>query len=77
VEAFTQALDRLGKPYELHWYAGMPHSFAQITPDADVPLAQRAAADLSHRRSFEFLHRELGALTRRVPTAEASPAAAV
>jgi carboxymethylenebutenolidase len=60
VEAFTQAMDRLGKPYELHWYEGMPHSFAQITPDADVPPARRAASDLSYQRSFEFLHRELG-----------------
>ena len=60
VEAFTAELDRLGKPYELHWYEGMPHSFAQITQDADVPPARRAASDLSYQRSFEFLHRELG-----------------
>jgi carboxymethylenebutenolidase len=66
VEAFTAALDRLGKPYELHWYEGMPHSFAQIAPDKDVPAARRAAADLSYARSFEFLHRELaGANTAR------------
>lgn len=60
VEAFTQAMDRLGKTYELHWYEGMPHSFAQIAPDADVPAARRAASDLSYQRSFEFFHRELG-----------------
>lgn len=60
VEAFTRELDRLGKPYELHWYEGMPHSFAQIAPDADVPPARRAASDLSYQRSFEFFHRELG-----------------
>jgi hypothetical protein len=57
-------MDRLGTRYELHWYEGMPHSFAQITPDADVPPARRAASDLSYQRSFEFLHRELGG-TRR------------
>ncbi len=60
VEAFTQALDRLGKTYELHWYEGMGHSFAQITPDADVPADQRSATNLSYARSFEFLHSELG-----------------
>lgn len=60
VEAFTQALDRFGKTYEVQWYEGMGHSFAQITPDADVPPAQRSATDLSYARSFEFLHRELG-----------------
>ena len=41
------------------WYDGMGHSFAQITPDAEVPAAQRAAATLSEQRSFEFLWREL------------------
>jgi carboxymethylenebutenolidase len=61
VEAFTRALDRLGKPYEIYWYEGMGHSFAQIAPDKDVPPERRRAADLSHARSFEFLHRELGA----------------
>ncbi len=60
VEAFTRAMDRYEKEYEVHWYEGMGHSFAQITPDADVPRAQRAATDLSQARSFEFLHRELG-----------------
>jgi carboxymethylenebutenolidase len=59
VAAFTKALDRLGKSYEIHWYEGMGHSFAQIAPDADVPPARRAAADLSHARSFEFFRREL------------------
>ena len=59
VMAFSQAMDRLGKAYELHWYEGMPHSFAQIAPDKDVPAPRRAAADLSYARSFEFLHREL------------------
>jgi hypothetical protein len=38
----------------------MPHSFAQITPDADVPAARKTASDLSYERSFEFLRRELG-----------------
>lgn len=60
VEAFTAALDEYGVPYELHWYEGMGHSFAQITPDAAVPAAQRAAADLSYARSFEFFLKELG-----------------
>ncbi len=59
VEAYIKALDRLDKSYELHWYEGEGHSFAQITPDADVPKSQRAAADLSYQRSFEFLHAEL------------------
>lgn len=61
VEAFTKALDRYDKDYEVCWYEGMGHSFAQITPDAQVPAAQRAAATLSEQRSFEFLWRELGA----------------
>jgi carboxymethylenebutenolidase len=60
VDAFTAALDRYGKDYEVHWYEGQGHSFAQITPDADVPPAQRAAADLSQERAFEFLWREPG-----------------
>ncbi|MDH3239883.1 MAG: dienelactone hydrolase family protein [Alphaproteobacteria bacterium] len=59
VEAFAAAMDRLGADYELHWYQGMGHSFAQITPDADVPAAQRAASDLSYDRSFSFLSKEL------------------
>ncbi len=60
VEAFTKALNRFGKSYELHWYEGMGHSFAQITPDAEVPAAQRTATNLSYGRSFEFLYRQLG-----------------
>ncbi len=60
VDAFTQMLDGLGKPYELHWYENMGHSFAQITPDDDIPAAQRSAANLSYTRSFEFLRAELG-----------------
>ncbi|MDX1486073.1 MAG: dienelactone hydrolase family protein [Alphaproteobacteria bacterium] len=63
VEAFAQALDRLGKTYQLHWYEGMGHSFAQIAPDADVPEDQRRASDLSYARSFEFLADELGGLS--------------
>jgi carboxymethylenebutenolidase len=59
VDAFTRELDRLGKTYEIHWYEGMGHSFAQIAPDKEVEPARRAAADLSHARSFEFLKREL------------------
>lgn len=59
VDAFTRALNRFGKAYELHWYEGMGHSFAQIAPDAEVPGAQRAATNLSYTRSFEFLHSEL------------------
>ena len=61
VEAFTKALDRYGKDYEVCWYDGMGHSFAQIAPDADAPAAQREAADLSVQRSVAFLRRELGA----------------
>lgn len=59
VDAFTRALDALGTPYECHWYEGMGHSFAQITPDADVPAEQHAASDLSYERSYAFLHQEL------------------
>jgi carboxymethylenebutenolidase len=59
VDAFTQALDRLNKDYECHWYEGMGHSFAQVPPDADLPEARRKASDLSYERSFEFLHKEL------------------
>src|SRR6266545_2568447 len=66
VEAFTKTLDRYEKEYELCWYDGMGHSFAQITPDADVPPAQRAAATLSEQRTFEFLQRELGRDARSV-----------
>ncbi len=60
VDAFSRALNHFGKAYELHWYEGMGHSFAQITPDAEVPADQRSATNLSYARSFEFLHRELG-----------------
>ena len=59
VDAFTSTLDKLGKPYEVHWYEGMGHSFAQIAPDEDVPAERRAAANLSHERSFAFFRREL------------------
>ncbi len=71
VDAFTRMLDRLGKSYELHWYENMGHSFAQITPDDDIPAAQRSAADLSYTRAFEFLRAELGG-----GGAEAEPAQA-
>jgi len=60
VEAFTKTLDGYDKDYEICWYDRMGHSFAQITPDADVPPEQRAAATLSEKRSFDFLWRELG-----------------
>jgi carboxymethylenebutenolidase len=73
VEAFTRTLDRLDKQYELHWYEGMGHSFAQITPDADVPTTQRAAADLSQVRSFEFLWRQLGSAPDRAPVVLPQP----
>lgn len=59
VNAFNAALDRLNKPYECHWYPEMGHSFAQVTPDADIPEHQKAASDLSYQRSFEFLHKHL------------------
>lgn len=60
VEAFQKSLDGLGKAYELHWYEGVGHSFAQIAPDAEVEPERRAATTLSEERSFAFLHRELG-----------------
>ena len=59
VDAFRRALEQYGVPHEILWYEGMGHSFAQITPDADVSPARRAAADLSYERSFEFLRKEL------------------
>jgi carboxymethylenebutenolidase len=67
VEAFTQALDQRGKDYELHWYEGMPHSFAQIAPDDDVAPERRKATDLSYQRSFEFLRRELSDASAKAP----------
>ena len=63
IDAFTKALDKLGKGCELHWYEGVGHSFAQIAPDADVPPAQKSASDLSYDRSFEFFRRTLGGTT--------------
>jgi carboxymethylenebutenolidase len=60
VDSFTKALDHHGVSYEIHWYEGMGHSFAQVPPDADLPSARRSAADLSHARCLEFLNRELG-----------------
>ena len=60
VDSFTNALDALKKEYELYWYDDMGHSFAQIAPDEEVPAARRAAADLSYKRSFEFLRRAFG-----------------
>lgn len=59
VEAFSKALERLQKPYEIHWYEGMGHSFAQVAPDDELPPARKTASDLSYQRSFEFLNREL------------------
>jgi dienelactone hydrolase len=59
VDAFAKAMDQYDKDYEIHYYEGQGHSFAQITPDADVPKEQRAAANLSQERAFEFLWREL------------------
>ncbi len=60
VDSFTKALDEYHKPYEIYWYENMKHSFAQIAPDEEVSPARRAAADLSYKRSFEFLQQELG-----------------
>jgi carboxymethylenebutenolidase len=68
VDAFTKALDAYDKEYEVHWYEGQGHSFAQITPDADVPAERRAAADLSYERAFEFLRRELNPAAEDQPT---------
>jgi dienelactone hydrolase len=72
VDAFTEALDRYGVSYELHWYEGMGHSFAQITPDAAVPPARRAATELSQDRCFEFLRTELAASQSSRPAAQMS-----
>ncbi len=59
VEAFTSAMDRLGNDYELYWYEGMGHSFAQIAPEAEVPAHQHQAANESYQRIFQFFKREL------------------
>ena len=60
VDAFTAVLDGHGKRYERHWYEGMGHGFAEPPADHEVPAAQRAASELSHERSIEFLWQELG-----------------
>jgi carboxymethylenebutenolidase len=60
VDAFTAVLDAHDKRYERHWYEGMGHGFAEHPAEADVPPEQRAAGELSHERSIEFLWRELG-----------------
>lgn len=60
IDAFTRAMDARGKKFELNWYEGMEHSFAQIAPDAKVSAPRRAATDLSYERSFAFFHRTLG-----------------
>jgi len=70
VDAFIQALDRYGVKYELHWYEGMGHSFAQITPEADVQPARREATNLSQERCFEFLRQELEPVTGFEPVDE-------
>jgi carboxymethylenebutenolidase len=59
VDAFTNALDRMSKAYECHWYDDMGHSFAQVAPDDELPENRKAASDLSYERSFEFLHAQL------------------
>lgn len=70
VEAFAAALDACGKRYELHSYDGMGHGFAEPPPDEEVPPAQRAASDLSHDRSIDFLCRELGTDAHSGPRSE-------
>lgn len=72
IDAFTAALDRLGKKCELHWYDGMEHSFAQIAPDAKVSAPRKAATDLSYDRSFAFFHRTLGRKTREAAKKKAA-----
>lgn len=59
VNAFNASLNRLNKAYECHWYSDMGHSFAQVTPDAEIPVEQKNASDLSYQRSFEFLKTNL------------------
>lgn len=59
VEDFRSSLERLGTRHELHWYEGMPHGFAQVPTDAELPPDQRAAVELSRSRTFEFLLTEL------------------
>ncbi len=73
VDAFTRALDGYGVEYEVFWYEGMGHSFAQITPDAEVPPERRAAAELSQQRCFEFLRKELGIDQNRTSNQKPTP----
>jgi dienelactone hydrolase len=75
VDAFTAILDARGKRYERHWYEGMGHGFAEHPPEADVPPAQRAASELSHDRSIDFLWRDLGS-SAHSGTGSARPLAA-
>jgi carboxymethylenebutenolidase len=56
VEAFTSALDRYEKQYEVAWYEGVGHSF--LKGGEDSPRRQQAAAE-SLERSFAFLRQEL------------------
>lgn len=63
IDAFSAAMAKRGKKFELNWYKGMEHSFAQIAPDAKVSASRRAATDLSYERSFAFFHRTLGKKT--------------
>ena len=56
VEAFTAALDRYEKQYEVVWYEGVGHSFLKGAEQS--PQRQKAATE-SLERSFEFLRQEL------------------
>ena len=70
IEAFRASLDRLGKEYELHMYAGVGHSF--LNPRQDSSARRVEAAALSLERTFAFFHARLGGAPAREPVAAAA-----
>jgi carboxymethylenebutenolidase len=56
VEAFRQALQRLGKEHEIHIYPGAGHAFANPTGQS---YNEKAAAD-AWQKTVDFLARHLG-----------------
>ena len=57
VDAFTAALDRYEKQYEVAFYEGAGHSF--LNPGSDPLPAQQRAREASLERTFAFLREEL------------------
>jgi carboxymethylenebutenolidase len=57
IAAFTVALQRHGKSFEVHMYDGANHAFANDTNSARY---DEAAAKLAWGRTVEFLRKRLG-----------------